>query len=131
MESGCHYTGWGVPFDLVEIGSALMESFRGSSAASKEGKNKRLGNDSPERSVHDAYTLARGAVVVMHRHPRFAIQMTFPCCFRIPNTSRLITVLLMVNITLPGCERRKNGAAASGFWEACGGVFEKDFTNQK
>lgn len=39
-ERGCHYIGWGVSFDLKEIGSALMDSFSGSSPASKEGKTK-------------------------------------------------------------------------------------------
>lgn len=37
-KDGCHYIGWGVSFDLGEIGSALMESFSGSPPASKEGE---------------------------------------------------------------------------------------------
>lgn len=39
-EDGCHYIGRVVSFDLEEIGSALMESFSGSSPASKEGETK-------------------------------------------------------------------------------------------
>lgn len=35
-EDSFHYNGWGVSFDLEEIGSALMESFSDSPLSSKE-----------------------------------------------------------------------------------------------
>lgn len=48
---GCHYIGWGVSFDLKEIGCALMESFSARLLLQKREK-QRLGNDSREHCLH-------------------------------------------------------------------------------